>query len=87
MAEVVEVISETVVVEVVVEKTLTVEVEVPGFQGRKGDKGDPGQGALDLPLAITNPQTGDVLEFDESLQTAGAWKNVPKHTITDAGFY
>lgn len=72
------------VVEVIAEKTIIVEILIPGPQGIQGP---PGVGALDLPLAITSPQDGDILTFDPALQTAGAWKNVRRNAILNGGSY
>lgn len=76
--------SECCVVEVVAEKTIVIEILIAGPQGPRGANGS---GALDLPLAITNPQSGDVLTFDAALQTDGAWKNIPRSELTDGGFF
>jgi hypothetical protein len=81
---VVEVVRPQTVVEAVADKTIIIEIVMRGPQGPPGP---PGSGALDLPLAIANPQTGDVLVFNSALQTAGAWENLPKESITDGGFF
>lgn len=53
-----------------------------GEQGPRGYQGDTGltgpQGDPGINVQITNPQEGDVLQYDATL---GAWVNVPLITI------
>ena len=48
-----------------------------GYQGDQGIQGNPG-----IETQITNPQQGDVLQYDATL---GAWVNVPLITILNGG--
>lgn len=59
-----------------------VDVVAPGMRGKQGPPGPPGTGALDLPLAIDNPQDGDVLAYDA---TEAAWTNEARATLIDGG--
>lgn len=59
-----------------------IEVQRPGPRGKQGPPGPPGTGALDLPLAIDNPQDGDVLTYDTSKT---AWANKPRRNVINGG--
>lgn len=64
------------------QRVQVVDVVERGLRGKQGPPGKPGTGALDLPLAIDNPQDGDVLTYDTSKT---AWANKPKITVIDGG--
>ncbi|MGV6872568.1 hypothetical protein ACUSIJ_07730, partial [Pseudochelatococcus sp. B33] len=55
-----------------------VKVVERGMRGKRGPPGEPGVGAIDLPLAIDNPQDGDVLSYDTA---QAAWKNRPRRNV------
>lgn len=58
-------------------------VRVPaarGPMGPPGPKGDPGGLAENFPLAVLNPQAGDILKF-----TGSAWANDPAADLVDGG--
>mgnify|MGYP001478860001 CR=1 FL=1 len=59
-----------------------VKVIEQGPRGKKGPPGKPGVGAIDLPLAIDNPQDGDVLSYSNSKT---AWANEPRAKFIDGG--
>lgn len=59
-----------------------VDVVAPGMRGKQGPPGPPGTGALDLPLAIDNPQDGDVLSYSNS---KSAWANEARVDFLDGG--
>jgi len=63
-------------------KPTTVIVTGQGVPGRQGPPGN-----TSLPLAISNPQTGDILTFNASLQIDGAWENRSRAELTDGGFF
>lgn len=52
----------------------------PGPKGDKGDKGDMADPIEGFPLAMDNPQAGDVLRFDGE-----AWTNNPAADLVDGG--
>lgn len=59
-----------------------VTVVEPGMRGKQGPPGPPGTGALDLPLAIDNPQDGDVLSYSTQ---KSAWTNEERKSLVDGG--
>ncbi|MGV6875959.1 hypothetical protein ACUSIJ_25145, partial [Pseudochelatococcus sp. B33] len=59
-------------------KVQVIKVQVPGMRGKQGPPGPPGSGSIDLPLAIDNPQDGDVLSYDTA---QAAWKNRPRRNV------
>lgn len=53
-----------------------------GLQGIPGPVGPPGGTAIGgLPVVVSNPQPGDVLQLSES----STWTNSAQQTITDGG--
>lgn len=59
-----------------------VKVVEPGMRGKEGKQGPPGTGAIDLPLAIENPQDGDVLSYSTQ---KSAWTNEDRRSLVDGG--
>lgn len=59
-----------------------IEVVERGLRGKEGPPGPPGSGVLDLPLAIDNPQDGEVLSYSSS---KSAWTNEDRRDLVDGG--